>query len=79
MNKIADKKTTVKKNGEWFVVSTIKSDMEIGYERNCETMVFPSDENGQITDFSEVFFTGHGFATNVDELHAQAIKEFLAE
>ena len=70
-----EKKTFIPEKG--VEVSTVSHDMDIGYGRCAETMVFPANENGP-TDYSEVFFESHQYITNketLDAIHERIVNE----
>ncbi|MCS7387213.1 MAG: hypothetical protein NDF55_10890 [archaeon GB-1867-005] len=48
-------------------MSTVAWDVEIGFGRCAETMVFKGNEQG-ITDWKELYFESHGHCTDYNEL-----------
>lgn len=64
------------------VVSTVNHDMEIGWKRTAETMVFPANESGEIADFTEVRCDSHGIQPSEETLkseHERICAEVRAE
>ena len=76
MELIYQKKTFLPERGVW--VSTVSWDMDIGYGRCAETMVFEGDEE-DITDYSDLDSESLGYRTEtilLDEAHEYMVQKW---